>query len=282
MAQTETASQAGPAVGSGLGATDRTDNWWIGPLAVGLGFGAFIIYSTGRAIAGCFTDTYFYGLDTKHLFETHAHVISPFFSPRFLLPAPLDWVSPAFFILWAPGGFRLTCYYYRKAYYRAFFFDPPGCAVGEPSSLCGVKRELAYKGETKLLLFQNLHRYFMYVALIFIGILSYDVILACIWPDGQGGHKFGVSVGTLVLAATTTLLALYTFSCHSLRHLIGGRINCFSRVAFGESRYKAWSVISKLNEHHMFWAWVSLFMVGFADFYVWMVASGRWEDYIII
>ncbi|GIS61097.1 MAG: hypothetical protein CM1200mP2_33220 [Planctomycetaceae bacterium] len=64
-----------------------------------------------------------------------------------------------------PGGFRLTCYYYRKAYYRAFFLDPAGCAVGEPSGLCGFKRGRDYKGETRMLVFQNLHRYFLYVAL---------------------------------------------------------------------------------------------------------------------
>ena len=28
--------------------------------------------------------------------------------------------------------FRLTCYYYRKAYYRSFWLSPPACAVAEP------------------------------------------------------------------------------------------------------------------------------------------------------
>ena len=88
-------------------------------------------------------------------------------------------------ILWAPGGFRVTCYYYRKAYYRAFFLDPPACAVGEPQ---GDR----YRGETRLLLFQNLHRYFLYFALIFLVILTVDVIHACSWPAGQG-MWFGAS-----------------------------------------------------------------------------------------
>jgi hypothetical protein len=87
-----------------------------------------------------------------------------------------------------------------------------------------------------------------------------------------------MSVGTLVLAANVTLLSLYTFSCHSLRHLVGGNVDCFSCVAFGQTRYKLWSGASKLNKSHMQWAWASLFMVGFADFYVWMVASGRIAD----
>ena len=35
-------------------------------------------------------------------------------------------------VAWVPLGFRGTCYYYRKAYYRAFFWDPPACAIEEP------------------------------------------------------------------------------------------------------------------------------------------------------
>ena len=38
-----------PAAAGGFGATERKDQWWIGPVATGLGFGAFIIYSTFRA-----------------------------------------------------------------------------------------------------------------------------------------------------------------------------------------------------------------------------------------
>ena len=109
-------------------------------------------------------------------------------------------------------------------------------------------------------------------------ILAIDTVHACLWPTDSGGLTFGLSVGTLVLAANTTLLSIYTFSCHSLRHLLGGKVDCFSCVAGGQARYKMWRGISKLNEHHMLWAWVSLFMVGFTDFYIWMVASGRITD----
>jgi hypothetical protein len=246
----------------GLGKTERRDSWWVGPLATALGFGAFILYSTFRAI---YNDDYV-------SFEDRAgwgELLSPFYSPlppesiRGLLPF---WFSPAFLILWAPGGFRLTCYYYRKAYYRAYFLDPPACAVGESRS--------KYRGETRLFLFQNLHRYFLYFALLFLVLLSIDVVRACVFESKGGGMTFGVSVGSLVLLANVTLLSMYTFSCHSLRHLVGGNIDCFSCVAFGKGRYKLWKGISFLNKNHMLWAWVSLFMVGFADFYVWMVASG--------
>ena len=78
-------------------------------------------------------------------------------------------------ILWAPGGFRVTCYYYRKAYYRAFFLDPPACAVGEPAGAAIAARRGCF-------LFQNLHRYFLYLALVFLVLLAIDVVHACIWP----------------------------------------------------------------------------------------------------
>ncbi|SVC79066.1 uncharacterized protein METZ01_LOCUS331920 [marine metagenome] len=122
-----------------------------------------------------------------------------------------------------------------------------------------------------------MHRYFLYLALAFLVILSLDTIRSCF-----GANGFQVTVGTLVLAMNTTLLSLYTFSCHSLRHLIGGKVDCFSCVAFGDMRHKMWKGVSRLNENHMLWAWASLFGVGFTDLYVWMVASGRITDFKII
>jgi hypothetical protein len=263
----------GPAAAGGFGATERRDGWWVGPLATGLGLGGFVIYATFRA---CYNADFRLGAGTGVL-EDHAYLLSPFYSPLIVLPAALAWISPAFLILWAPGGFRVTCYYYRKAYYRAFFLDPVGCAVGEPSRFCGLRRGREYRGESGLLLFQNLHRYFLYLALVFLVILGLDVVHSCRWPDG-----FGMSVGTLVLAVNTALLAVYTASCHSFRHLIGGRLDRFSGAPLGKVRYRGWSWASALNKDHMLWAWVSLFSVAFADFYVWMVASGRITDIRLI
>src|SRR5262245_26101467 len=251
----------------GLGATERRDAWWVGPLATALGLSAFGVYATARAVMNA---------EYQVSRPDSAYILSPFYSPLIAVPWLPAWLSPAFLILWAPGGFRLTCYYYRKAYYRAFFLDPPACAVGEA-------RGKGYRGETRMFLFQNLHRYFLYFALIFLVILAIDVVHACIWPAAGGsGRTFGVSLATLVLAANVTLLSLYTFSCHSLRHLVGGNVDCFSCVALGNVRQRAWSWASALNEHHMLFAWLSLFSVGFADFYVWMVASGRITDLRIL
>ena len=248
-----------------LGATQRTDAWWAGPAATALGLGAFVVYATFRAF---YNASYQLGIGTETLSE-HAYLLSPFYSPLLHIPGLPEWLSPAVFILWAPGGFRVTCYYYRKAYYRSFFLDPPACAVSEGRT--------GYRGETRLFLFQNLHRYFMYLALVFLIILAIDVVHSARWPDG-----LGISVGTLVLTANVVLLGMYTFSCHSLRHLVGGSVDCFSCVAMGQARYRLWSGVSVLNAHHMLWAWTSLFMVAFADFYVWMVASGRWTDFRIV
>ncbi len=233
------------------GATDRRDLWWLDPLLTLLVLSGFVIYATLRALLN------------RH-YEV-GELLSPLYSPNLGHWTPLpQWLSPAALILWAPGGFRLTCYYYRKAYYRSFTLHPPGCAVAE-----GHRGE--YRGETAFpLILQNLHRFLLYFALLVLIFLWYDVWKA-LWPQGH----LGVSVGTIILAANSTLLTLYTFSCHSLRHLVGGQVDCFSANAMCRARYRAWARLSPLNEHHMLWAWTSLFGVVLADFYVWMVASGR-------
>jgi hypothetical protein len=247
----------------GLGATGRRDAWWLSPTAVALGLIAFGVYSTWAAWVG---DHYEWG-----------PYLSPFYSPLFLP----DWwpLSPAFLILWVPLGFRATCYYYRKAYYRAFFLDPVACAVGEPRH--------DYQGERKLFLFQNLHRFFMYLAVALIFILGYDAIVSFIWPangvlpDGTpapGPRELGVGVGSLVLTLNVLLLAGFTFGCHALRHAVGGSVDCWSCVRFGRQRHALWRGVTLLNEHHMFWAWVSLVWVALADVYVRLVAMGVITD----
>src|SRR5207237_947001 len=150
-------------------------------------------------------------------------------------------LSPALLILGGPLSFRATCYYYRKAYYRAFFLHPAACAVDE-----GGKPH-KYKGETAFpFILQNLHRYTFYLALIFLAFLWHDAVLAFSWD----GH-FGIGMGTLVMLTNVILLSLYSFSCHSVRHLAGGRMDCFSCTAFGKPQFTAWKGISWLNERHM-------------------------------
>jgi hypothetical protein len=254
----------------GFGATSRRDRWWLQPLLVFLGLSTFIVYSTWAAFWG--TDHYW-----------HGPYLSPFFSPEIfgnsphaLFPKPSWWplwfFTPALLILWAPGGFRLTCYYYRGAYYKAFWADPPSCAVGEPRK--------GYWGERYLpLLIQNVHRYFLYLALVFIVILSWDALKAMWFDDGKGGRTFGIGVGTLVMTLNVVLLGGYTLGCHSLRHLIGGGIDQLSRAP---ARHKAYNCVSCLNRRHMYWAWASLIWVGFTDLYIRLCATGNLHDIRII
>ena len=228
------------------------DAWWPQVVPVVLGLGAFGVYATLRAFEGAY-------------FQWGPY-LSPFYSP--LIDAHHHYwpFSPALLILAGPLGFRVTCYYYRKAYYRAFFLDPPGCGVAE--------RPRQYGGETRFpFILQNLHRYFMYLALIFLAFLWHDAIRAFFFENGVG-----VGVGSIVLLVNIVLLSLYFGSCHSLRHLLGGKLDCFSCVKFAGPRHKTWNALSALNEHHMLYAWMSLFSVGFADLYVRLVSSGAIRD----
>jgi len=245
--------------------TARSDGWWTKPLAVFLGLTAFIVYSTWAA------------LQNAH-FEFGGY-LSPMYSPLIFgeshhavfgaLPAWWPaWLPfyPAFLILWAPGGFRFTCYYYRGAYYKSHWGSPPACGVG--------KAQKRYRGENSLpLILQNLHRYFLYFALAFLVILSIDVYRG-LW-FGSGHDEFGIGVGTLVLAINVILLSAYTFGCHSLRHLIGGKLNILSARP---KRLKAWKGVTWCNTRHQLFAWLSLFWVGFTDFYIRMCSMGVWTD----
>jgi hypothetical protein len=242
--------------------TLRQDNWWVAPLTTFVVFLAFVIYSTWRAFSG-------------HNFYS-APYLSPFYSPCLTdsctegssdFGQPFSWwqLSPALIVLIFPLGFRMTCYYYRKAYYRAFWLSPPACAVAEPHG--------SYTGETRLpLILQNIHRYFWYAAVIVAAVLTYDTVIAFRDPQGHWGH---MGLGSLILLINIVLIWLYTLSCHSCRHITGGRLRHFSKHPV---RYKLWTWVSKLNRDHAKYAWLSLFSVAIADFYVYLLATGSISD----
>jgi hypothetical protein len=256
----------------GFGRTARRDLWWAQPLAVFCALSAFVIYATWAAFQG-----------------QHYHAgpyLSPFYSPELFGESPHRWFgpppgwwpawlpfSPALLILPFSGLFRVTCYYYRGAYYKAFWADPPSCTVSEPRT--------RYLGENSFpLILQNIHRYFLYIALLFLIILAYDAWKAFWFTDpATGTRSFGIGIGTLVLCANVVLLSGYTFGCHSLRHLVGGGADQLSRVPARLSTYRC---VSCLNGRHMLWAWMSLFSVAFADLYVRLCARGVWTDLRII
>ncbi len=246
-----------PVLQSGLGRTLRQDAWWVGPAITFLVLTGFIVYATFRAF------------ENAHFQE--GPYLSPFYSPLIDTSFAKGWpipVSGAMLILAGPASFRFTCYYYRKAYYRAFAMDPPACAVGEA-------RGSGYNGERKLLVIQNFHRFTLYVAIAFLFFLWHDAI------EGLVGWKDGVhlNVGTLVLTLNSSLLTGYTFSCHAFRHLVGGNVNSYSTATLGGLRHSLWKIVSRLNTRHMAWAWCSLFGVMGADLYVRMVSVGAINDF---
>lgn len=260
-----------PVVHRSFGTTMRRDAWWLQPLIVLTVLTAFIIYATWAAFQNAH---YAYG-----------NYLSPFYSPELFGssphavfgPKPAGWpawlpFSPALLILPFPALFRVTCYYYRGAYYKSFWADPPNCAVGEPRK--------KYLGEGSFpLIVQNIHRYFLYVALVFLLILSHDVWKALWFPTADGGTQFGIGVGTIVLALNVVLLAGYTLGCHSLRHLVGGYLDEISRR---RARKTTYDCVSCLNRGHMKWAWLSLVGVAFADLYVRLCSMGIWTDWRIL
>jgi hypothetical protein len=252
-----------------FGQTARRDAWWLPPLVVFTILSTFIGYATWAALQGAHFrwGPYLSPFYSPLLFAGEGH--SWFGSPPSWMPL---WLTPAMLILPIPAGFRLTCYYYRGAYYKAFWADPPGCAVGEPRN--------KYLGERSFpLIIQNIHRYFLYLAIIFIGILSYDVYEALWWPDDGGAIHFGVGLGTLVLATNVVLLGSYTFGCHSLRHLVGGVMDKLSNRPV---RKTAYDCVSCLNRRHMLFAWCSLFSVMLSDLYVRLCSMGVIHDWRII
>jgi hypothetical protein len=135
-----------------------------------------------------------------------------------------------------------------------------------------------YRGETAFpFILQNMHRYFLYLAVLFLVFLWHDAVRAFFF-DG----KFGIGLGSLVLTGNVSLLTLYTFSCHSLRHLAGGKLDCFSCAAFGRPRHSVWEWITALNERHMLFAWMSLISVASADLYIRLVSCGAISDVRLI
>jgi len=287
------ASTAVPRREEHFGSTDRRDAWWLAPAAVFVGLMIFVVYSTVTGLLGNYFEI---RANTQDFTAPNNHVVAPYISP-FYSPliydaqSPHAWIQRAWLpfsaaipILWAPAFFRFTCYYYRKAYYRAFWADPPACVVGEPRK--------SYWGENRLpLILQNSHRYFMYIASILLIILWIDALKAFFWPTRASGEYlgahhsvFGMGLGTLIMLANVILLTGFTLGCNSVRHLLGGRLNCFNCTRDGRytpnkrASYYAWLFSARFNLHHMTWAWLSLFSVGFTDLYIRLCAMGVWHD----
>src|SRR5580658_139088 len=246
--------------------TLRTDPWWKQPGIVAAGLSIWVTYATVHVFIG------------KWYYVPADHYLTPFYSPCVSgecvpgsstlgqwIPAVPPIIPYAFVSLVFVLGFRFTCYYYRGAYYRAFWRAPAACAVREPHA--------KDTGETRFpLILQNVHRYFFWIAIVFNVILTADAVIAFRNHQGQWGH---MGLGTLILLVNAALLWLYSLSCHACRHAVGGRLRHFSKHPV---RYWLWTQVSRLNAKHMQFAWISLGWVLFTDLYIRLVASGAIHD----
>jgi hypothetical protein len=255
------------------GRTGRVDAWWIEPAATALGLALLFGYLTVRAFhpVHVWYEPYISPTVAPPVFTTASGVAGSVPVDRAWLGAfPAWWPrfvpqSPAFVLPWLAIVFRVTCYYYRGAYYKAAFLTPPACTVR------GIQRP--YRGETSLLIVQNLHRYALYAGLFLLAALWWEAAAAFV---RQG--EPGVGIGTVVMVINAALLSSWTFGCHSWRHLVGGRTDCFSCTRALSPRYGLWRGSTWLNERHMLFAWLSLVWVAFTDVYVYLVSSGAISD----
>ncbi len=225
--------------------------WWIEPALTVASYSAFLIYATWSVFD-----------QVNVVFPPY---VSPFFSTWLgfgLIRVPLIGILlPILAVI--PLGLRGSCYYYRKSYFRSFFWDPPACAIQE------LKRG-RYHGETRFpWVLNNYHRYFLLLTLIVTVFLWADVVRAFIYH----GHFF-IGLGTLIMLVNVILLTVYTLTCHSLRYLLGGRIDAFSRVRFGSAWHRVVIVLNQLNPLHGVFAWVSMFSVALTDVYIRLLMSG--------
>ncbi|HEX9357290.1 MAG TPA: hypothetical protein VF933_26155 [Streptosporangiaceae bacterium] len=245
--------------------TLRKDNWRRAPIITATLLTIWVTYATVHVFLG------------HWYFVPQYHYLTPFYSPCVSgecvpgsatlgswIPAVPPIIPYAFVSLPLVLAFRFTCYYYRRAYYRAFWQAPAACAVREPHA--------TYSGETRFpLIMQNLHRYFFFFVLLISILNTYDLAQAFRGPDGN----FGLGLGTIIMLVNVVLLWAYTLSCHSCRHIIGGRLKNFSKHP---ARYWAWTQISKLNARHMQLAWITLGTLMLTDLYIWLLAAGVFSD----
>jgi hypothetical protein len=243
---------------------NRKDNWWLSPGLAGLVLATFVVYTVLALFA----------------FDKNSYHVGNYLSPIFGVEVPefikefLNWpeaLPAALLTIWAPVGFRATCYYMRKIYYRSIFGNPPACAVN------GVNiRRGKYTGERMLpFILNNFHRYFLYASIVIASIHWLEL------PNAFNfGGKFGMGIGTIILLADTIFLTLYITSCHAFRHLIGGGTNCYSCSTVKGIQYKGWKIVSKINQRHGTWFWFSLTTVLVADIFIRLVFYNVIQDIV--
>jgi hypothetical protein len=238
-------------------ATLRSDAWWAEPAVSMIVLGLFVVYATWAAVVGShyYSDPYISPLYAPCIADRCAHV-------SFHIVGSFWRWSPALLIILFPLGFRTTCYFYRRVYYRGFGM-PWACAVREPWP--------RYRGESKRpFIVMNVHRYFFYVAFVLALLHWSDFVLSFHFKAG-----WGIGFGTLLMGLDTVLLSLYVLSCHAGRHFLGGHVDRFSRAPI---RYRLWKLSSYFNPRHGPIAWASLVSVMLVDIYVRLLSYGFFHD----
>ena len=189
----DTLVQIGPP--RGFGETMRKDAWWVAPLVTFSVLTAFIVYTTWAAFQG---EHYRRPLPVALLFARAVGIRAA--ARR----------RPS----WWPGWLLLLARAAHPSLPRAASVSPATTTAAPTTSPTGPIRRAApwasrarrYLGERSFpLILQNVHRCFLYAAIVFIFILGWDAMVAYRFADG-----FGIGVGTLVLTLNVVLLGGYT------------------------------------------------------------------------
>ncbi|MCL4391280.1 succinate dehydrogenase [Candidatus Parvarchaeota archaeon] len=182
--------------------------------------------------------------------------------------------SPTILVVPIAGLFRLTCYAYRKDYYRHIFNHPQSCAVDERFDSKGR----GYSGETTLFAFNNLHRYLLYAGIALLPFFYYDFYVSVTYIGG-----FILRFGSLLLLLNAIMLTLWVFSCHAFRHIFaGGNVKCYDCSINPKARKGFFNAQSMLNKHHEEWAFISLVVIILVDLYLRALSAGWPIDFRIL
>jgi hypothetical protein len=173
--------------------------------------------------------------------------------------------APTVLVVPIAGLFRLTCYAYRKDYHKHLFRHPNSCTL----SIRGDSTMRGYSGETKLFRIENLHRYFVYAGIAILPFFYYDFMISLMY-----GGIFSLRLGSVLLLLNAVLITLWISSCHAIRHLAGGRTDCYGCAFAGRQRKSLFNKQSFLNAHHELFAWLSLLVIIGIDLYLRGLSAG--------
>lgn len=181
--------------------------------------------------------------------------------------------SPTVLVLPFVGLFRLTCYAYRKDYYRHVFNHPRSCMTPARAE----SKHKGYSGETNLFAISNLHRYFLYIGIAILPFFYYDFATS-LFLSGD----FVIRLGSIILLVNAILVSLWTFSCHAFRHLTGGNVDCYSCTSAPKFRKGFFNRQSILNGHHEAFAFLSLAFIVGVDLYMRALSAGWHIDFTLL